>query len=92
MYLNAEEIIPRHLLREIQKYIEGQEIYIPKRSQARMGWGESNGTRAALAERNRAILQDYMSGADIDRLMASYHLGYDSIRKILQKARKEVAV
>lgn len=92
MYRNAEGILPKHLLQEIQKYVEGQEIYIPKRDQARLGWGESNGTRAALAERNQSILLAYEDGYSIDRLMAEYHLGYDSIRKILQKARREIAV
>ncbi|MGE5550155.1 MAG: CD3324 family protein [Bacteroidota bacterium] len=92
MYRNAEGILPRNLLQEIQKYVEGQEIYIPKRLQARMAWGESNGTRAALAERNQAILRAYLDGDDISQLMAQYHLGYDSIRKILRKTRRERAV
>ncbi len=89
MYRNAELILPCDLLREVQKYVEGQEIYIPKRSQTRLGWGEMNGTRAFLTERNRSILHAYQRGASIDQLMAEYHLGYDSVRKILRKARRE---
>jgi Mor family transcriptional regulator len=88
MYRNAEGILPRHLVQEIQKYIEGQEIYIPKRDESRVGWGESNGTRAYLAERNSRILSAYQDGASVEQLMLQYHLGYDSIRKILQKARR----
>ncbi len=30
MYTNAEEILPEELLRQVQEYIQGQEIYIPK--------------------------------------------------------------
>jgi len=92
MYRNAEEILPDHLLREIQKYIDGQEIYIPKRSETRVGWGESNGTRAFLAERNWTIFRTYQDGANIDQLMSMFHLSYDSIRKIVQKTRRATAI
>lgn len=88
MYRNAGLILPPHLLREIQKYIEGQEIYIPKRAQTRLGWGAVNGTRAYLAERNRSIYLSHQNGADITQLMRDYHLGYDSVRKILQRERR----
>lgn len=89
MYRNAEYILPPRLLREVQQYVEGQEIYIPKRAQAKLGWGEMNGTRDYLRERNQAIFRAHLDGANIAQLMREYHLGYDSIRKILQKARRE---
>lgn len=37
-YKNAAEILPSELLREIQGYIEGELLYIP-RSEAKQGWG-----------------------------------------------------
>ncbi|MGE5529487.1 MAG: CD3324 family protein [Patescibacteria group bacterium] len=92
MYRNAERILPRALLQEIQKYVQGQEIYIPRCSETRLGWGELNGTRAFLAERNWSILRNYQEGASIEQLMGEYHLSYDSIRKIVQRAKREQAV
>lgn len=90
MYRNATNILPRILLEQIQEYVQGQEIYIPKRSQTRLGWGEGNGTRKQLDKRNRTIVFRYMQGESIESLMHQYHLSYDSIRKIVRKGRKEM--
>ncbi len=30
-YMNAEEVLPKSLIGEIQKYIDGQLIYIPEK-------------------------------------------------------------
>ena len=37
-YINAAEILPEKLLREIQTYIDGDVLYIPKTS-AKKVWG-----------------------------------------------------
>ena len=84
-YCNAEEVLPRNLLIEIQKYVEGVQIYVPKGSGNRMGWGERNGQKSKLYERNRKIRSEFRSGADIEDLMCKYHLGYESIRKIVYR-------
>lgn len=89
MYFNAEDILPDHLLDEIQEYVQGVEIYIPKRANARLGWGERNGTREYIAKRNREIVRRFCQGESIHTLMQRYHLGYDSIRKIVSAHRKE---
>lgn len=90
MYRNATNILPRNLLEQIQEYVQGQEIYIPKRSQTRLRWGEGNGTRRLLDRRNRTIVYRYLQGESIESLMAEYHLSYDSIRKIVRKGKKEM--
>jgi Mor family transcriptional regulator len=84
-YCNAEEVLPRHLLTEIQKYVEGVQIYVPKGSGNRLGWGERNGQKGRLYQRNRQIRAEFRTGADIEELMAKYHLGYESIRKIVYR-------
>ncbi len=38
-YKNAQDIFPDELLKEIQKYADGETIYIPK-IQAKKQWGE----------------------------------------------------
>ena len=82
-YRNAEEILPARLVAEIQKYVQGTQLYIPKQSGKRMGWGERNGQRRLLSQRNREIRNRYRQGCDIELLMSEYHLGYESIRKII---------
>lgn len=88
MYRRAEDVLPTSLLREIQKYVQGEEIYIPKRPESHLGWGEANGTREQLARRNQAIARKYAAGASISQLMDEYHLSYDSIRKIVRQHRR----
>jgi Mor family transcriptional regulator len=84
-YCNAEEVLPRYLLAEIQKYVEGVQIYVPKGSGSRLGWGERNGQRGKIYERNMEIRKEFRRGADIEDLMSRYHLGYESIRKIVYR-------
>jgi len=88
MYFNAEEVLPAELLDEVQQYIQGAALYIPRQGE-RAGWGEKNGTRIQIKKRNWEIAQRYKRGESIAALMEDYHLGYDSIRKILRQYRKE---
>lgn len=39
-YVNAMEVLPKELISEIQKYVEGNIIYIPNKSGKRTRWGE----------------------------------------------------
>ncbi len=85
MYVKAEEVLPADLLKEIQEHVQGVEIYIPKKGNSRLGWGERNGTRKVLAARNKEILRRYDDGESIYALAEQYHLSYDSVRKIISK-------
>jgi len=85
MYKNAADILPRYLVDEIQKYVQGKEIYIPKQPHKRLGWGERNGTKQWLNMRNQEIKEKYRGGASVEALMESYHLSYESIRRIVRE-------
>ncbi|MFD1851433.1 CD3324 family protein [Oceanobacillus bengalensis] len=87
-YKNAKEVLPPSLLKEMQKYIQGDLIYIPKAKEKRAGWGEMSGSRALLAERNERIFQLYSDGQSMEELEHTFHLSIDSIRKIIYKIRK----
>ena len=82
-YINAEELLPPHLIKEIQKYIQGGQIYIPKTGGTRLGWGLKSGTRAELNKRNDKIRRLKQSGYTIEKLADIHGLSTDSIRKIL---------
>lgn len=86
-YKNGRDVLPPNLLLELQKYIQGDLIYIPKPSNQRASWGEVSGTRKLLAERNNEIFQNYSNGATVAELERKYHLSSESIRKIIVKAR-----
>lgn len=88
-YVNGKDILPASLLKEIQKYVSSELIYIPMKSgNARAAWGDQNGTRRSLELRNQEIYERHTTGASIDELMNSYHLSRDSIYKIVLKIKK----
>lgn len=85
-YLKAEEHLPSELIKEIQKYISGVQVYIPGIAEKRLHWGEKNGTRKILKNRNSSIRDLKKAGAKIDDLADQFGLSSDSIRKILYKS------
>lgn len=89
-YKNGREILPSELLRELQKYIQGELIYIPTMESERKGWGECNGTRESIRIRNAEIFNQYKEGDSIEDLMKCYNLSEESIRKIICKLNKEI--
>lgn len=87
-YLNADGVLPPELLRELQKYVQGTLVYVPKSTPERLGWGHRNGTRAELDRRNKAIREAKAGGRTIDQLADDYCLSTDGIRKILYCTRR----
>jgi len=87
-YKNGKDILPEELLKELQKYIQGEIIYIPK-AENRKAWGENNGTREAIRERNLEIYGLYKDGVKVLELSDIYSLSEDSIRKIVFKMNNE---
>ncbi|MWV45476.1 hypothetical protein GRF59_17775 [Paenibacillus sp. HJL G12] len=88
-YRNGRDVLPPSLLKELQKHIEGELIYIPKKSNERVGWGVNSGTRQMIERRNEEIYNLYCSGHSVECLTKTYHLSVDSIRKVILKKRTE---
>lgn len=82
-YVNAETIFPKELVEEIQKYINGGMVYIPKPEEAHVKWGERSGSRKYLKSRNIEICLRFAVGATVDELSDEYCLSRDSIKKIV---------
>ena len=89
-YRNAREIFPEGLLKQIQRYVSGETIYIPA-GEERKAWGETSGYQRYIRERNEAIRRDFSEGLSIEELMGKYALSYDSIKRIVYN-RKETAM
>ena len=88
-YKNGKELLPERLLKEIQRYIQGELIYIPREANVRKAWGTTTGTREYINLRNNEIYIQYKNGANIDYLMSSYNLCEDSILKIIKVKGRE---
>ncbi len=67
-YKNAKEVLPPSLLKEMQKYIQGDLIYSPKAKKERAAWGEVSGSRALIAKRNEEMFQLYRDGITFEEL------------------------
>ncbi|WP_251207966.1 CD3324 family protein [Acetatifactor aquisgranensis] len=81
-YLNAAEILPEYLLKELQAYVDGEILYVPKTS-SKKEWGAANGSRVFYQERNREIQRLFQLGFSIDTLADRYGLAYSTIKKIV---------
>ena len=73
-YRKAEEILPRELIEVIQQYVDGENIYIPRKLEHRKGWGERTQARQELDARNSAICREHREGASVPRLSQKYYL------------------
>ncbi|MBE6923430.1 MAG: hypothetical protein E7465_09730 [Ruminococcaceae bacterium] len=81
-YKNAQDVLPDKLLKELQKYVSGETLYVPNADEKKP-WGESSGARSYYRQRNAEIRQKHKAGRTIDQLAEEYSLSADSIRKIL---------
>lgn len=86
-YINGAEVLPEELVKEIQKYIDGEIIYIPK-AKERTSWGCKSGTRDLIDSRNKEIFLLYNEGNNIKVLAERFFLSECSIKKIINKYNK----
>ena len=86
-YRNAQEIFPEGLLKQIQRYVSGETIYIPA-GEERKAWGETSGYQRYSRERNEEIRSAFAKGLSIEELMDKYALSYDSIKRIVYNRRE----
>jgi len=81
-YRKASEVLPDNLLREVQKYVDGEALYFPKRKE-RKNWGEDSGARQYYKQRNDEIKRQYNTGLTVEALADVHNLSVESIRKIV---------
>ena len=84
-YQNSIDLLPKELLEQIQQYVDGKVIYIPKKQENKKQWGENTNTKKFLAERNCRICEDYNNGMNIRQLAEKYFLAEKSIQRIIKQ-------
>jgi Mor family transcriptional regulator len=87
-YANAREIFPEDILKIIQSYIDGEYIYIPRKEENRIAWGELSRSKEELMIRNSKIFEDYLTGVPVESLSEKYYLSPKSIQRILSQIKK----
>mgnify|MGYP001071017889 CR=1 FL=1 len=81
-YRNAADILPEGLLKEIQEYVEGEILYVPKAA-PKKEWGASSGSRSYYLERNRQIREKFLAGLSMEDLAEEYGLAQNTVHKII---------
>lgn len=89
-YIKATHILPPELVAQIQEYVDGEYIYIPRMSGNKKAWGERTYIREELECRNRQIYQEFQSGTKKDILAQKYFLSLKSIQRIIRQYPKDI--
>ena len=85
-YKNAAEILPPGLLRDVQRYIEGELLYIP-RSDTKQEWGAVSGSKKFYLERNSQIRELFRGGRSVEELARKFGLSGSTIKKIIYQKK-----
>lgn len=80
-YKRATHILPNDLLERVQEYVDGDFIYIPRKSGNKKEWGSNTSTRRELRQRDLQIYEDYLTGNPLQELSKKYFLSLKSIQR-----------
>ena len=86
-YIKAETVLPAEIIELIQQYVDGKNIYIPRKAASRQEWGTGTRIRQELLARNQQIYADYLAGSRTSELASKYCLSEKSIQRILRKIK-----
>jgi Mor family transcriptional regulator len=86
-YKRAIHILPNDLLEQVQKYVDGEFIYIPRKSGNKKEWGSKTATRKELQQRNMRIYEGYLAGNSLQKLSEQYFLSIKSMQRIIRDQR-----
>jgi Mor family transcriptional regulator len=88
-YNKASCVLPTELLMAVQQHIDGEYIYIPRKTENRKRWGERKNSRNQLDRRNFEIFEQYKRGMSAEALAGQYYLSPKTIYKILSALKTE---
>jgi Mor family transcriptional regulator len=86
-YKQARNILPAELLAWVQKYVDGEFIYIPRKLSNKKEWGSRTSARKDFIHRNMQIYQDYQAGYKSGYLSQKYFLSLKSIQRIIRQEK-----
>ena len=84
-YVKATSILPDELVIEIQKYVQGETLYIPKQKCTYQKWGSLSGGRKKIDDRNASIKSGFDNGKSINQLAQDFFLSTETIKKIVYR-------
>ena len=81
-YINAADVLPVELLKEVQAYVNGDLLNVPN-DNGQKRWGEKTGSRTYYLKRNNEMKKKYKEGKSISEISDLYGLAFDTVKKIL---------
>ena len=88
-YIRAADILPLELIEQLQQYVDGALIYIPKKEEEKKAWGERTSTKKDLAKRNARIYTEFTEGSSVSYLAETYFLTRKSIQRIIRQEKSK---
>ena len=88
-YKKANDVLPEELVAQIQKYVNGESIYIPRKKNERRKRGDQTLICRELKLRNEQIRQDFENGMDVISLSKKYFLSEKSIQRIIYSLKSK---
>lgn len=86
-YISAKDVLPIEIIKQIQYYVDGQIIYIPKSEPKKKGRKVDTLAKRELSIRNTNIYMEYISGLSIKQLSQKYFLVEKSIQRIIRQEK-----
>lgn len=86
-YIKAQNVLPEEVIELIQKYVDGEFVYIPRKEGKQKAWGEKSGAKDSLRERNNQIYSEYTNGTTVADLSTIHYLSEQSIRRIISQEK-----
>ncbi len=85
-YINANIVLPKELIKEIQKYVNGINLYIPKVPGVK---NANSSYKLEILKRNQEIYEMFLNGEKVSKLATKYFLSEKSIYRILSEMKKK---
>lgn len=87
-YVRAQDILPTELLTQLQQYVDGAYLYIPRKQENRLSWGDRTQSKRETAARNGDIYRRSLDGETPVQLAEAYFLTEKTIRRIILEERR----
>ena len=87
-YVNAKDVLPKEIIKQLQDYVEGCYVYIPKKEDAIKSTDKKTEYRIELEKRNEHIYLKHLQNWSHGQIAKLYHLSLPSIRRIIFEQRK----
>ena len=86
-YVKAEEVLPQEILASVQQYVDGQMLYIPRKTEEKRTWGSATDTKRKLELRNEIMYAKYQAGISVKELAEEYFLTEKSVQRIIRNLK-----